>query len=401
MISINELENHLIGLSHGGTLNKVRNRYYLYNRVANTILSKIKPLESIRVSPLIVSTDSYDYSLPSDFYALIGIYPQGERTWDEEGERNTVEDFDRLKKIDDKKFSIEALNGTKKIRIDWDTRPAKVLHSMESYNGNGTWIASGTTTNILTDTIYKVAGGGSVRFDVGASGDGISNIGMASVDLTTEDEIADLYLSFYIKDATELAKLTSVTAVWGNDITTKYWTGVAQTANADGTAFRVGWNQVKFPWSTATETGTVDPTAIDSAKITFATTGTLNDVRVDNLFFTIGYAFDCKYYSKYLFQTSAGVYINQPTTDTDLLVLDNDALNIFIYEALDEMAHQVEGEDSRSDMEQARKKLYGDNSSSDYAGRVGLYAMYRANYPTQEKKIISSYGMKPNFRRYG
>jgi hypothetical protein len=113
MISINELENHLIGLSHGGTLNKVRNRYYLYNRVANTILSKIKPLESVRVSQLVVATDSYDYTLPSDFHSLVGIYPQGERNWSEEGERTTFEDFDRMKKIDDKKFSIEALNGTK------------------------------------------------------------------------------------------------------------------------------------------------------------------------------------------------------------------------------------------------------------------------------------------------
>ena len=399
MITINELENHLVGLSHGGTLNKVRNINYLYNRVANTVLSKIKPLEAIRVAPLIVSSDMYDYALPSDFYSLIGIYPQGERNWNEEGERNTIEDFDRKKKIDDKKFSIEALNGIKKVRIDWDTRPAKVLHAMESYNGNGTWVASGTTTNILTDTIFKVSGGGSVRFDLGATGDGISNTTMSSVDLSTEDEIADLYLSFYIKDTTELAKLTSVTALWGNDVTTNYWTGVEQTSNTDGTAFRVGWNQVKFPWATATESGTVSPSTIDSAKVTFATTGTLNDVRVDNLFFTIGYAFDIKYYSKYLFQTSSGIYINQPTLDTDLLVLDNDALNIFLYEALDEMAHQVEGEDSRFDMEQARKKLYGDGNAPDYAGRVGLYAQYRANYPTQEKKIISSYGLKPKWKR--
>lgn len=399
MLSINELENHLIGLSHGGTLNKVRNRYYLYNRVANTILSKIKPLESIRVSPLVVSTDNYTYFLPSDFHSLIGIYPQGDREWHEEGERTTIEDFDRKKKIDDKKFSIEALNGTKVARIDWNTRPAKTLNRMETYDGNGTWVASGTTTNILTDTIYKYSGGGSVRFDVGASGDGIANTTMSAVDLTVEDEIADLYFSFYIRDAVELLKLTSVTAIWGNDVTTKYWTGVTQTANVDGTAFHIGWNTVKVPWSTATETGTVDPTTIDSAKITFVTTGTLNDVRVDNLMFSIGYAFDNKYYSKYLFQTAAGVYINQPTTDTDVVILDNDALNIFIYEALDEMAHQVEGEDSRFDMEQARKKLYGDNSASDYAGRVGLYAQYRANYPTQEKKMISSYGMKPKWYR--
>lgn len=399
MISINELENHLIGLSHGGTLNKVRNRYYLYKRVANTVLSKIKPLESIRVLQLTVATDNYEYTLPSDFHSLIGIYPQGNRNTYDEAERNTIEDFDRLKNVDDKKVSIEALNGTKKIRIDWATRTPKTLSTMESYNGNGTWVASGTTTNIQTDTIYKFKGGGSVRFDVGASGSGIQNTTLQTLDLTDEDEIADLYLAFYIKDSTELAKLTSVTGVWGNDVTTAYWTGVAQTAQADGTAFQVGWNVVKFPWSTATETGTVNPATIDSAKITFASSGTLNDVRVDNLIFSIGYAFDLKYYSKYLFQTAAGVYISQPTVDTDLLVLDDDALNIFIYEALDEMAHQVEGEDSNFDMAQATKKLYGNPSAPDYVGRVGLYAAYRSMYPAQEKKIISSYGMKTRWYR--
>lgn len=401
MISINELENHLIGLSHGGTLNKVRNIYYIYKRVANTILSKIKPLETIRVATLAqtVSSNQYEYPLPSDFGSLIGIYPQGDRNTHDEGERTTFEDFDRLKAVDNKKFSIEALDGIKKIRIDWDTRQPKVLSTMESVTGNGTWIASGTTTNILTDTIVKYSGGGSVRFDIGATGDGIQNTTLQTLDLSTEDEIADVYVPFYIKDTTELEKLTNVTVRWGNDVTTTYWQGVAQTINSDGTAFRVGWNVIKVPWSTATETGTVNPATIDSFRITFTTTGTLNDVRVDNILFSIGYAFDIKYYSKYLFQTSSGVCINQPSTDTDLVVLDEDALNIFIYECLDEMAHQVEGEDSNFDMQQARKKLYGDNSASDYVGRVGLYANYRAMYPNQEKKIISSYGMKPKWYR--
>lgn len=402
MHTITEVENNLVGLSHGGTLNKVRNKYHLYGRAANNMLSKIKILETIRVATLAqtVHTNFYEYSLPSDYSSLIGIYPQANRTTADQISRNNAESFDRRKSIDDKKISIEGLEGTKKARINWDVRTPKTLSGMDSYNGNGTWSAVATASNVATDTIYKYSGGGSVRFDVAATGDGIQNTTLSQIDFTNEDEVADVYVPFFIRDTTELAKLTSVTVTWGNDVTTTYWQGVAQTMQADGTAFRVGWNVIKVPWSTATETGTVNPATIDSARITFTITGAIQDIRVDNIIFSIGYPFDIKYHSKYLFQTASGVWINQPTTDTDLVVCDNDSINIFLYECLDEMAHQVEGEDSNFDMQQARKKLYGDAASPDYVGRVGLYANYRAEHPAQTKKLISNYGLIPRFNRY-
>lgn len=401
MFTISEIENNLVGLSHGGTLNKVRNKYHLYFRAANNLLSKIKPLETIRVATLAqtVHSDFYEYGLPSDYSSLIGIYPQANRNLSDQPSRVFAEAFDRRRSIDNKMYSIEAVDGVKKARINWAVRQPKVLSTMESYNGNGTWSAVGTASNVATDTIYKYAGSGSVRFDTAASGDGIQNTTLNALDLTDEDEVANAYVPFFIKDTTELAKITSATLIWGNDVTTKYWTGVAVTAQADGTAFRVGWNTIKVPWSTATETGTVDPALIDSAKITFASTSGMNDIRVDNIMFSIGYPFDIKYQSKYLFQTAAGVYINQPTTDTDVVVLDNDAINIFLYECLDEMAHQTEGEDSSFDMAQANKKLYGDPRASDYVGRVGLYAAYRSEYPAQTKKVTANYGLKPRFNR--
>lgn len=402
MYTITEIENHLVGLSHGGTLNKVRNKYYLMHRAANALLSKIKPLETIRLATLsqTVHSDYYNYAVPSDYSSLIGVYPQANRQSFDQAFRVGAEYFDRRSKIDDRKISIEGLDGTKKLRINWDIRKPKVLSTMESYNGNGTWVASGTASNVATDTLYKYSGGGSVRFDTAASGDGIENTTLGALDLTEEDEIADAYVPFYIKDAIELAKLTSVTFVWGNNLSTAFWTGVAVTAQADGTAFRVGWNVIKVPWSTATETGTVDPLTVDAARITCAATSGINDIRVDNILFSIGYPFDIKYHSKFLFQTAAGVWIAQPTVDTDVVVLDNDAVNIFLYECLDEMAHQVEGEDSTFDMAQANKKLYGDPRASDYVGRVGLYAAYRSEYPSQSVKITSNYGLKPKFNRF-
>ncbi len=397
-LNLTEAQIHLTSLLHGGSLNKVRNPYYAFGRAANTFLSKIKPLETIRLAGLsqTVHDDLYNYALPSDFHSVIDLAPQAERNSNDQGTRVFSEPFDRRKKLDDKDFTIEARDGTKMMRINWRQRSSKLLNSNDSYNGNGTWIAVATASGIQTDTIYKYSGGGSVRFDLAASGDGISNIGMSAIDLTDEDEVADVIIPIYLPSVTNL---TSITLQWGNDITTKYWTGVAQTTQADGTAFKVGWNIIAVPWSTATETGTVAPATIDSFKITLATTGAIADIRVDNILFGIGFPFDIKYYSKFLFKNTSGTYITQPTAEDDTIVLDNDSMQIYLLETLIAMAQQVEGSDSGFDIGFAKKELHGDPSALDVAGRAGLYQLYRAEHPSESKKQVTSYGSLPRFQK--
>ena len=69
---------------------------------------------------------------------------------------------------------------------------------------------------------------------------------MDAVDLTDYDEVSDFFTWIYFGTVP-----TSVSAVWGNDLTANYWTSTAQTTQADGTAFKVGWNLLKFSWATA------------------------------------------------------------------------------------------------------------------------------------------------------
>lgn len=400
MYTLSEVQNNLIGLSHSGTLNKVRNVYNLYERAANNMLSRIRLVETMRTAPLTdaVHDKLYSYAVPADFNSLIGIYPSGERELNQDVSRVFAEQFDRRKSIDDKQISIEGSGSSKIFRINWKNRTPKTVSNMDSYDGNGTWTAVATASGVATDTQYKYSGGGSVRFDIAATGDGIENTTLSTIDLTKEDETGDFVVPIYLKNTTDAGNLTSVTFIWGNDLTTNYWTGVAQTAQFDGTAFQAGWNLIKIPWNTATETGTVAPSTIDSVKITFTVSAAISDIRVDNILCSFGTIFTVKYYSKYLFKTAAGTLIAQPTTDTDSVICDADSINIFLYECLDEIAHQVEGEDSGFDMTQVSKKLYGDPRAIDPAGRIGLYARYRAEHPAQNKKAVTHYGMKPQYR---
>ena len=392
--TIAKVEENLVGMAHGSTLNKVRNKLAMYERVANNIITNVDMLEAIVNTPLgdTVNDIQNNFDLPADYNKLIDLYPQANRTNIDQGRRHLAEKFDLTKAIRDKQLSIESEGGTKYLRLDWATRSAKVLSNMDTFDGNGTWIKVATASGVETDKIIKFSGGGSVKFDSAASDDGIQNTTMTEVDMTNEDDVADCYVKFYIKDTDDLANLNSATVLWGNDLTTNFWTGVTQTAQEDGTAFRVGWNRLKIPWSTATESGTVDPAAIDSFKITFDTDGAISDIRVDEIKFAIGLPFDIKYYSKFLFKNTTGARITQPTTTDDVVVLDNDNINIFLYECLIEMAQQMEGTDSAFDMQFAFDKLHGIGNTT------GLYQKYRREHPSQAKKARQNYGKLPNFR---
>lgn len=391
MYTVAQIDEHLIGMGHSSTLQKVRNKEAMYERAAAFFSLKHKTLEQIRSAPLAstIHDDFYNYALAEDFGSLIDLMPEDNRNAWDKAYRNAAGDFDLEKAIAQKTISIEGAEGIKTARINWRSRKGKVLNAMNDVDDNGTWSAVGTASGIEQDRITKVSGGSSVRFDIAASGDGIQNTDMTAQDFTDEDEVADVFQWLYFPT---VAALTSVTGIWGNDVSTKFWTSVAQTTQADGSAFKAGWNLLKFPWATATETGTVAPATVDSFKMTFATTGAIANVRADNIVFSIGRPFDMKYYSKYLFKNSTtGAFISRPTTNStdDYVLVDNDTLPAFLMELLTAMAHQIEGSDSTFDLNFARQQLQD------------IYPILRAQSPNMTKRLIARSTAGPRLRRFG
>lgn len=382
MFTETQIEDHLIGMGHGGTLNKVRNIYPMFERSASRFLMLCKPLETMRSQALSQSVydDVYNYALPGDFQDIIDLSPQDNRELWDKAFRNPAGQFDLQKSIKNRTVSIEGNNGVKIMRINWRSRQPKVLNQMNSTTSNGTWAAVGSATGVAADTIFKISGGASIVFTHVVSGDGIQNSTMTAVDLTDENGVSSVFVWVYFTTVP-----TSATAVWGDDLTTKYWTSTAQTTQADGTAFKVGWNRLQFSWAAATQTGVVAPATIDSFKITFAGTA-LGKIRVDNILVAIGRNFDLKYYSKYLFQTASGTWESRPTSGDDLVLVDNDSLPLFLMELLTDMAQQMEGTDSAFDITFAEKQL------------AKLYPAYKGRFPSQAKKTVTSYGGAP---RYG
>lgn len=397
-MTVTQAKDNISPMLHSGTLSKVRNFYPACERAANTVLANIEPTETIRTASLsnVVHDDLNNYPLPSDFKKIIDLYPQDNRTHLDSAQRNYAENFSLETTIKNKKIAIEASEGTKILRINWKSKSPQTLNTMNSLTANGTWSAVGSATGLLAQSLYKLTGSASIEFDVVDSGDGIQNTTQSAIDLTDWDELADVIFPIFFGVVTAV---TSVSVRWGNDLTANYWTGVAQTAQADGTAFRVGWNWIRVPWSTATETGTVAPATIDSFRVTVASTGAITNVRVDNITFSLGRVFDIKYYSRFFFKSSAGTYLAQPTADGDTVIGDGDLNNIFLFELLKVCAHQIEGEDSAFDINYANVNLHGNPNSPDPVMRMGLYAKYRAENPSMAKKAVTRYSGGPRFRR--
>lgn len=389
--TIGQAREHLIGLAHSGTLNRVRNFEAMCERAANTMLTKVKPLELEYETELqqTVHDAIYNYAVPTYFGTLIDVYPVDDRNSLDDASRVYAETFDRRKAVDQNKISIEAKQGVKFLRINWPVSAPIVLNTMDSLTANGTWSTNGSASGISLDKQRKISGQGSIGFNLTGTGGGIQNTTMAKVDLTAIDGESNFYAWVYLPSATAV---TSITARWGNDLTLKFWDSVPQTLQNDGSALAVGWNLIGFPWSSATETGVVDDTQIDSFRLTFAGTA-LAGIRVDNVVVSLGRYFNLKGYSKYLFQDTSGNWEARPTanSDDDRIILDTDAYQIFLMELLIAMAQQIEGSDSSFDIGFAEKALYGDARANSTEGRLGLYRMYKVDQPDQRKRASAGY----------
>lgn len=384
-------------MTHSGSLNKIRNFYAACERASNVVLTNLDPIETERLVPLaqVIHDDLNNYPLPSDYKKIIDLYPQADRDNLDSARRVYAERFDLTKGLANRTLTIEGSEGSKFLRVNWKINSSVVFHSMNSLTSNGIIAVVGTASGLKINTQIKYSGSASIEFDLAASGDGIQITGMTQIDRTNGDELDDIIIPIYFGS---VANLTSITVIFGNDLTANYWTGVTQTSQADGTAFRAGWNLIKVPWSSATETGTVDPAALDSFKLTITATGAISNIRVDNILFSLGTAFDIKYYSKYLFKNLAGTYLARPTTGEDTVIGDGDLNNIFLYELLKICAHQIEGEDSGFDINFANQMLHGNPSSPDSMMRIGLYGKYRSEYPSMSKKAVTSWSGGPKFR---
>lgn len=325
--------------------------------------------------------DVYDYACPSDLKgtAIIDVIPQVNRPIDSELELTTEEQFDRTKTMNKLMVAFSDDSFMRKIRIsmnvDDDSFTIAELDSLSS--GGGTWALFGDAENVAVDGDDYVRGSGSIKWDISSAGGTTAGIQNSTLD---EFDITD-YLSagsiFVFAKITSTTNLTNYILRVGND-SSNYYTKTV-TADHAGNAFHVGWNLLRFDLQSATQTGTVAPTTCDYVAVYMTKDGAKiseTDYKFDWIVMKRGQIHEVLYYSKYAWQTAAGVWIENSTVDGDYINVDTEELELIMTKATEMGAQELR--DYEDEDRQIKK----------YAG---LKADYLIKHPSEAKLLTNQY----------
>lgn len=231
--------------------------------------------------------------------------------------REIVEDI--ANKSNEFAFAVERKDGAAYLKINLAGRyQQQAVASFDSLTADGgTWAASSDASNVTVESSELTQGSGSIEFDVsGATTVATISSTITNQDFTDYDDIGVLTLDAYIPES---ADTTSLTLYWGNSASVYF--SVTATTDAQGNTIADGWNTFKFNWIDATETGTVDVTAIDYVRIDInygagqaADTG----YRLDNLNIAHPERLVFHYLSDRVGTSSGGTTLYRYTATTDI-----------------------------------------------------------------------------------
>lgn len=364
--TIADLKDDLNGMLHGTTINKVTGIDNLIFRAGRDLLLRIDPQETKRTTQITnaLYDDVFDYPTPTDLKGnkVIDIKPQANRQISDNFSQTYNEQFDLYKT--NQEFTIEHNSGTKTIRISKRLTPGVVFNNCDSLTDNGTWSASGGATNLELDEVYTLGNSASLKFDVGSSGGYLENSDMTAIDLTTHLLNGAEFAGFYIPDSDALAALTSLTLRWGSSSSDYYSKTITQAFNG---AFKVGWNVIQFNCVGLTATGSPDITAYDYLRFAVVTTSAVTGFRLSTIISKLPTIYEMSYYSKYLFRTSAGVWQERITDDTNIVNLDTESINLLLNKVMVLAAPQIQGKDATFDVEFYKEEY--ENGIKEYTGQ--------------------------------
>ena len=344
--SITTANSELEGMLHGTTTNKIQNLFGVYNRAARQLLLDVDPQETIRRSLMSnpIYDHIYDYVIPSDVKGnkIIDIRPQVNRSLRDRFLQNFNQQFDLTKEyVFSPSFTIDFNTGIKTLRVNYPlVRQGITINTADGITDNGTWTAGGDATNLRVDNINFVSTTGSLAFDLNASGSSgyLENSTMGKSDLTAHQNQSTLFLWVYLPTGTDF---TSIGLRWGSDAS-NYWTGSA-TTTFEGNAFNNGWNLIGIPWLGATQINSPVVSSVNYLRITYNYDGNAQTAcHLNNVISNMGELMEIEYYSKFIFRNaSTSAWQETVLTNNDLINLDTESYNLFLFLAADYATQQL------------------------------------------------------------
>lgn len=349
------------------------------NRAVRDVLSEVDLRSSIRKSSLSPNLfdDVYEYSAPSDLKGdkIIDIKPQVNRGRYDIWDLITAEEFDRKKQDirvdrygDPIKMKGTQWLGENLVSIARDDLVNKLLLSrpiddeelgIDTLDAIDDWTGFGDGENITKDADNYVKGSACLNWDINADGGitaGIVNSALDTFDISDYKTNGSVFAWVYLSDATDV---TNFIVRIGSSSLAYY--SVTITTNNEGVAFYDGWNLLRFDLGNKATTGSPDDdgcnyVALYMTKDAGKTSET--DYRFDNITIRLGDHYNTIYYSRHFWQSSAGVYLEDATTETDVLNCETDEYNLIIGKTCQYMEEHLKnlGEANRHETIYERKK---------------------------------------------
>ena len=355
----------------------------IINRAARMVVSDID-LRSTKRKVALASKlfdDIYSFASPSDLKgdAIIDIIPQKEHF--SRRRRTSIlqeEEFELIKETvgGDSGYlcALATDDLVNRLLFNGDVEDtALTIASFDSLTADGgTWALFGDAENVAQDTDQYIQGGGSVRFDISSAAGttaGLQNASLDTFDITDYVDNGSVFVWVYINSVADTGSdgLTNFIIRIGND-SSNYYTQTITTTH-DSTAFTAGWNLLRFDFVSMTQTGTVTATTCDYVAIymTKETGKADNGYRFDFMTLHTGEYHNILYYSKYPWQSSAGAFIENSTTSTDLINADTDELELYVFKGKEEMYKELKEFDmlkiAQMDYQLAKKNYEKKNPS--------------------------------------
>lgn len=388
--SITTCKADLEGMLHGTTLNQITNLYGVFNRAGRQVLLDVDPQETKRIveftNPIFYQV--YDYECPTDLKGnkVIDIRPQTTRYPNDIYSQAYNQAFDVAKSWTwNDQFTINFNTAIKTIRINSPTlQQGVIVNQATGVTSNGTWSVGGGAASLQGNSINYVNFGGSLQFNLsaGQASGYIENSTMSAQNLSNQLNQGTEFVFVYLPNP---SSITSINLRWGSSSGNYYSRTV--TTNQQGNAFITGWNQLAFNWNGATVTGSPNASAINYLRLTFNYDSTLQTgVLVNSFASRLGTILEIEYYSKYLFRDGVtGAFKETVTADTDLVNLDTETYNLYLWQVCVQASQQQQG----TNAVQFDGRYFQDNYKE-------TKARYMAMYKSEVQKPQSVYYLKPN-----
>ena len=287
------------------------------------------------------------------------------------------------------RFAVSNISGVQYLMVKSLDGNNSVINAATSHNENGTWVGATAISNVSTNNYEGFTWPSSVSFDYSGTSGTLTNSTMSAVDLTAFKDRSNLYIDIDLKTVTSL---TSVSLKWGTDGSNYY--SATSTVNYLGQALTVGFNRIKFPWSSPSTVGTPTVTSTGYLQMTLAYSVDPGAVgfSFQNVFISENIPLTLTYYSTNMVTTLAGVQAqlfasSAATTDTPIWSGRWDAATEPFINSVLEIIFWITGE--YTDISVARQKI------------IDIVQPLKTRYPSQRRYPTLQFSTDTNFGNGG